>query len=190
MWNFFKFGLALTLVLGITACAGPRTGSKTPGANDSAGLIFSTYGATDRLIQGSRVPLDPAKPVIVTSLVAIDDFNQSSSLGRLVGEQVASRLVMSGYNVVEVTLRKNLLVKQGVGQVMLSRDVKDISRLNSAQAVAVGTYAVGEEDVFLNLRLIRAGDGRILSAHDFTVKNDRNISSLTPPPVTHINARN
>ena len=97
---------------------------------------------------------------------------------------------MSGYNVVEVTLRKNLLVQQGGGQFMLSRDVKDISRLNSAQAVAVGTYAVGEEDVFLNLRLIRAGDGRILSAHDFTIKNDRNISSLTPPPVLHINARN
>ena len=57
-------------------------------------------------------------------------------------------------------------------------------------AVAVGTYAVGEDDVFVNLRLIRAGDGRILSAYDFTVKNDRNISSLTPPPVIHSNARN
>jgi len=103
---------------------------------------------------------------------------------------VASRLVTSGYSVVEVTLRKNLLVNPGVGQFMLSRDVKDISRLNSAQAVAVGTYAVAESDVFLNLRLIRAGDGKILSAHDFTIPNDRNISSLTPPPVTHINARN
>jgi len=189
MWNLLKTCFALALVLGIAACAGPRPGSETPGTN-AQGLVFTTYGAADRLIQGSQVPLDPAKPVLVTSLVALDDFGQSSTLGRLIGEQVASRMVMSGYNVVEVALRKNLLVKQGVGQVMLSRDVKNISRLNSAQAVAVGTYAVGEDDVFVNLRLIRAGDGRILSAYDFTVKNDRNISSLTPPPVIHSNARN
>ena len=189
MRNFLKTCLALALVTGITACAGPRRGSGTPGTNAS-GLVFTTYGAADRLVQASQVPLDPAKPVLVTSLVALDDFNQSSSLGRLIGEQVASRLVMSGYNVVEVALRKNLLLKQGAGQVMLSRDVKNISRLNSAQAVAVGTYAVGEEDVFVNLRLIRAGDGRILSAHDFTIKNDCNISSLAPPPVVHINPRN
>ena len=182
MWNLLKTCFALALVLGIAACAGPRPGSETPGTN-AQGLVFTTY-------QGSQVPLDPAKPVLVTSLVALDDFGQSSTLGRLIGEQVASRMVMSGYNVVEVALRKNLLVKQGVGQVMLSRDVKNISRLNSAQAVAVGTYAVGEDDVFVNLRLIRAGDGRILSAYDFTVKNDRNISSLTPPPVIHSNARN
>ncbi len=189
MRNFFKLCLGLAVVLTVSACTGPRPASQEPGMIAS-GLIFSSYGAADRLIQNSQAPLDPAKPILVTSLVSIDDFSQSSSLGRLIGEQVASRLVMSGYSVIEVTLRKTLLVQQGAGQFMLSRDVKDISRLNSAQAVAVGTYAVGEEDVFLNLRLIRAGDGKILSAHDFTIKNDRNISSLTPPPVVHINARN
>jgi len=166
-----------------------KTRKRNPG-DDRFGSDFSSYGAADRLIEGSQVPLDPAKPILVTSLVAIDDFSQSSSLGRLIGEQVGSRFVMSGYRVVEVTLRKNLLVSQGRGQFMLSRNVRDISRLNSAQAVTVGTYAVGEEDVFVNLRLIRAGDGRILSAHDFTIKNDRNISSLAPPPVVHISARN
>jgi TolB-like protein len=189
MRNFFKLCLGLALVLSVSACTGPRSTSQAPGTI-APGLIFSSYGAADRLVQNSRVPLDPAKPILVTSLVSIDDFSQSSSLGRLIGEQVASRLVMSGYSVIDVTLRKTLLVQQGAGQFMLSRDVKDISRLNSAQAVAVGTYAIGEEDVFLNLRLIRAGDGRILSAYDFTIKNDRNISSLTPPPVVYINAGN
>ncbi len=185
----FKLCFSLALVLSVAACGNARLVSQAPGTVAS-GLIFSSYEAADRLIQNSRVPLDPAKPILVTSLVSIDDFAQTSSLGRLIGEQVASRFVMSGYSVIDVTLRKTLLVEQGAGQFMLSRDVKDISRLNSAQAVAVGTYAIGEEDVFLNLRLIRASDGKILSAHDFTIKNDRNISSLAPPPVVHINARN
>ena len=65
MRNFFKLFFALALVLSISACAGPRPGSDTPGTNAS-GLIFSTYDAADRLIEGSQVPLDPAKPVIVT----------------------------------------------------------------------------------------------------------------------------
>jgi len=189
MREFIKLCAGVALVLAVSACTGGPRPTEAP-APRAAGLIFSSYGAVDRLIENSQVALDPAKPILVTSLVALDDFNQSSSLGRLIGEQMASRFVLSGYSVVEVTLRKDLLVTQGGGQFMLSRDVKDISRLNSAQAVVVGTYAVAEEDIFLNLRLIRAGDGKILAAHDFTIRNDRNISSLAPLPVTHINSRN
>ena len=119
--------------------------------------------------------------MLVTSLVDINDFNASSSLGRLIGEQMVSRFVISGYSVIEVTLRNSLLVKRGGGQFMLSRDVRNISSANDAQAVVVGTYAVASEDLFVNLRLIRASDGTILSAYDFAIKRNRNISSLGPP---------
>ncbi|MCH8238243.1 MAG: hypothetical protein IIC06_08735 [Proteobacteria bacterium] len=169
------FGLALLVLL--AACASQER--RGPNLRSSANkLIFASYAAVDRLLQNAQGKLDSTKPLLVSSLVNIDNFNSSSSFGRLVGEQLVSRLVVSGYSVIELTLRDSLLVKKGSGQFILSRDVKAISKSSNAQAVVAGTYTVAATDVFVNLRLIRASDGKILSAHDFAVRKSANVAAL------------
>jgi len=189
MWMAVKAMFGLALVATVSACALGERDAVAPGPTDASSardMIFSSYTAVDRLIQNSQSKLEPSKPVLVTSLVDINDFNASSSFGRLVGEQMVSRLANAGYSVVEVTLRNNLLLKRGGGQFMLSRDVREISESRSAQAVIVGTYAVAKEDLFVNLRLIRASDGTVLSAYDYAIALDPNISSLAPPPAAYL----
>ena len=51
-----------------------------------------TYFATDMLVDTTIQPLDRAEPVLVASLVDIDDLRRSSTLGRMVAEQVSGRL--------------------------------------------------------------------------------------------------
>lgn len=185
MGKAFKTLFALALVATVSACGSLDRDVISPGPQ-AGDLISSSYAAVDRLIANTQAKLDPGKPVLVTSLVDIDDLGASSPLGRLIGEQMVSRLVTSGYSVIQVTLRDSLLVRRGGGQFMLSRDVRDISKSNDAQAVVAGTYAVARDDLFISLRLIRAADGKILSAHDYTIKRDNNISSLAPPSRTHV----
>lgn len=171
-----KATLAIVALLVLPACtnAPPRVVEPTAANN----MIFSSYAAADRLVQTSQGGLDRTKPVLVTSLVSINRLQRSSGLGRLIAEQISSRLVSSGYTVVELKMRSSILIAEGKGEFILSRDVQEISRSRGAQAVIAGTYAVGANSVYVNVRLIRASDSKILSSYDYALHLDDNILYL------------
>lgn len=170
-----KAVLAVLLVAGLGACAGNQKAGEVPGKGN---LIFSSYQAADDLAQLAGGRLDPGVPLLVATVADINDLEKASPLGRLIAEQVASRLVNSGYTVVDVTLRNGLLVKEGVGQLVLSRDAVKISHAQGAQAVLAGTYTVAEDRVYVTLRLIRASDGRMVAAHDYRLDLDADTRAL------------
>ena len=63
---------------------------------------------------------------------------------------------------------------------MLSRDLAFLAGRQDAQAVLTGTYSVGVDTVYVNLKLLRAGDGRILSATDFKLPLDPDLDAMLP----------
>lgn len=165
--------VAAVLVLGLAAC----TSVKSPPVE--SGTIHSSYRAVDHLLQSWGGSLDPEKPILVATLADNYDLERSSPLGRLVSEQMASRLVNAGYAVSEIRLRNGVLVKEHSGQFALSRDAMKIGSSSGAQAVLAGTYTVARDQVYVNLKLIRASDGRMLAAHDYILPMDKNIRHLT-----------
>ncbi len=166
--------VAVGLLLALSACAGADR-AEIPKRET---VIATSYRAVDHLLALWGRPLDPDKPILVATLADNDDLGKSSSFGRLVPEQMASRLVNSGYTVSEIKLRNGMLVKRQGGQFMLSRDALKIGNATGAQAVLAGTYTVGKSNVFVNLKLIRAADGRIMAAHDYMMPLDRDIHHL------------
>jgi len=52
---------------------------------------------------------------------------------------------------------------------MLSIEIKAISQNHDAQAVVAGTYAVGQDTIYVSVRILRATDSMIISAHDYNV---------------------
>lgn len=128
-----------------------------------------TYEAADALLERSSQGLNKGEPVLVASLVDVNKLERSSPLGRVLAEQLSSRLVQQGYFVSEPKLRGSLAVKRNVGELILSRDLKYIRKAYNAQAVLSGTYAVGSRKVHVNLKLIRAMDGKVLSAVDYAL---------------------
>ncbi len=171
-----KATLAVAALLVLPACSNSPPKAVEPTAANN--MIFASYAAADRLIQTSLGGLNRAKPVLVTSLVNINRLGSSSGLGRVIAEQISSRLVSSGYSVVELKLRNSILIEEGKGEFILSRDVREISRSRGAQAIIAGTYAVGADSVYVNVRLIRASDSNILSSFDYTLRMDDNILYL------------
>jgi len=145
-------------------------------------LIRGNYAATDALVGSAKGVSPGAGPLLVATIVNIDDLDKSSTLGRLISEHVASRLVQAGYTVTELKMREPVYVRTAEGELMLSRAVKEISAKHGAQAVAVGTYtpATGATSVvFVSLKLVRPADATIVGATDYALALTGDGYSLT-----------
>lgn len=166
------------LLLGASAvllagCATPPP----PEPPQPANLIEINQKATDALLQGAA--LDPSQPLLVASFVNLDVLNESSRLGRLFSEQVAGRLVNRGYPVIELKLRDKLFIKQSEGALLLSRELREVSREHKAQAVVVGTYTNSGQTLYLSLKLVGGPQGNVvLAAHDYALALDPNVKGL------------
>ena len=111
--------------------------------NKTTDLVAVSYGIVDNLEKNLKVPISPDDKIIVASFVDINNLTSSSPFGRIMAEQVGSRLAQKGYKVIEMKLRQSsVFVEEGKGEFLLSRDLKDISLNHKASAVVVGTYAV------------------------------------------------
>jgi len=141
-------------------------------SNQQSMLITKrTYSATQNLIEKSQVVIDRGKPLLVTSIVNVNKLEESSGPGRMITEQISGRIVQLGYTTIEPKLRNSLSI-QGSGELILSRDVKLLKANYPAQAVVSGTYAIGSEQVHINLKLIELSEGRILSSVDYVIPSN------------------
>ena len=82
----------------------------------------------------------------------------------------------------EVKLRGNVFVREGAGELMLSREVKDIARMHNAVMVLVGTYSPASNYTYVSLKLVRTEDSRIVRGHDYALPNDRDVQRLLQVP--------
>jgi len=145
-------------------------------------------GIADLIYLGAQAMADRAgllahdRPVVVSTVVSIDDLNQSSTFGRLASELVADRLAQRGYMVRDLTYMRALTVEPHTGELVLSRDATKLLASANAQAVVAGTYAVGGTEIYLSLRLLRADDGQLLSSVDLVLPYDHNMEELIGQP--------
>jgi len=143
-----------------------------------------SYDAADQLISKAQYNFTPDSPILIGTLNNVDKLERSSTFGRIVAEQVASRFSQRGFRVAELKMRNSVNIKQGLGdpdesgEFLLSRDITVISGEHQASAVVTGTYAVGGKEVYVNLKMIDVATGRVMTATDFAVPLDGNIDEL------------
>lgn len=172
---------ALLPVLALPGCASYYYGDKSGGGGGglmdliTPSTIERNHRAADALLL--QAPLDPAHAVLVATLVNVDRLNESSRLGRIFSEQIGSRLVQRGLRVTELKLRENVAM-QRTGELLLSREVREVSRAHDAQAVVVGTYAVSTTTLFISLKIVNPVGNTVVAAHDYAMPVDENVRSL------------
>jgi len=143
------------------------------GSEEQNPLISSSYAAADRLLTpvAKQELLGKDKRVLVASWVDVNQVSRTSIFGKMMAEQLASRLVQQGVAVMEVKLRSSLFITEKGGEMLLSREIKEISQQHNAEAVIVGTYAdAGSSGVYVTVKLVRAVDGLVMSATNFMVE--------------------
>lgn len=183
--------LALLSTFGLSACDNNyavshlNTSSFYLANNDYTDnrLAWETYRASDRMMnQSYRVARNT--PVLVGTINDIDYLETATTFGRVIQEQISTRLTQRGYNVTELKLRNSLNIKQGLidpfesGEYMLSRDLEALKNEHKAAAVITGTYAIAGEEVMVNLKLLDVATGKVLGSTDYSVTLDSNTRRL------------
>ncbi|MFA5251714.1 MAG: FlgO family outer membrane protein [Phycisphaerae bacterium] len=146
-------------------------------ANDDV-VTAANYKAADYL--AGKLPKDMLKtsPLLIASLVNVDNLSESSTFGRMVSEQISSRFKQLGYTTIELKLRTTIFIKEGSGEFMLSRELSDIITKHNSQAVVVGTYAIASDRVYLTVRIVNAADSAILTSYDYNVPMTRDVFKM------------
>ncbi len=134
-----------------------------------ASIPNANYRAANALLNTICPKLPKDSPVLVASFVDIDNLDSTSTFGKVVSEQIASRFKQRNYTTIEMKLRTNVFIRADSGELLLSRELSEISTKHRAQAVVVGTYAVAAKRVYLTARVINASDGRVLSSYDYDI---------------------
>lgn len=163
--------LALPLLL-----AGCATTDQAHGSPDA--IMNVSYKAGDALLAQLNGKLAQDKPLIMATIVNIDALEQSSTLGRLLSEQITTRLVHGGVKMVEMKLRNNVYLKRNTGELMLTREIGEVALAHHAQAIVVGSYAESNEFIFINLKVIQPNTNFVLAGYDFVLAKDRVVRSM------------
>jgi TolB-like protein len=140
-------------------------------------FLASNYRAADALVGQFRNRAANG-PLLVATVVNIDALEQSSTLGRLISEQISARFAQSGFTIIEMKFRNNVYMKRSEGELLLTREINEVARSHSAQAVIVGTYGTSANAVFVDMKIVDPGTNSILAVHDYVLPRDREVQSM------------
>lgn len=175
---------ALAAAALLAGCANNAPTRTDPTYQEAANSQFlaSSRDAVAKLTAGFDLSAAGNGPVLVATVVNVNDLSRSAPLGRTLSEQYASHMAASGFNVKEIKLRGDVFVREGAGELLLSREIKDIARNHNASLVLVGTYSAAANFTYVSLKLVRTEDSRIIRGHDYALPNDRDVQRLLTVP--------
>ncbi|MEW6694970.1 hypothetical protein Tther_02019 [Tepidimonas thermarum] len=179
MKGWTAFALATAVVL--TGCStAPKTALPTYEQAAAHPFLQANRDAMTQLLAG--LPPALVSPLLVATIVDVNDLRVSSPLGRTLSEQYSSAAAAAGIDVREMKLRGDVFVREQTGELLLSREIKDIARVHQATAVLVGTYSVAGQYVYVNIKLVRSETGQILRGYDYALPMDRDVQRLVRKP--------
>ena len=124
-------------------------------------------------IESNEYPPIPKKRHLILPASFVDNKNleKPSAMGRLVAQQMASHFTEAGYSVVEIKLRRNVLLTRGddEGQFLLSRELKKVAASQNATTVLVGSYITTRSHMYVNSQLVLLNGGIILASQNFRI---------------------
>jgi TolB-like protein len=168
--------LVSTLLLGGCASQSQQDPNTTSVAANA--FVAANYRAADALALQLRGKLEGDKPLIMATVVNIDALEQTSMLGRLVSEQLSTRMAQGGMKMLEMKLRNSVYLKRGQGELMLTREIGDVAHTHNAQAVVVGSYAETRDAIFINVKVIQPSTNLVLAGHDYVLAKEATVRSM------------
>jgi len=166
----YKRILAVSIITSIFLMAGCVAQNKTlPAKKWDGDIIYASYSMVNKLENNLKSPIPQQDSIIVASFVDVNDLSKSSPFGRIMAEQIGSRLSQKGYKVIEIKLRQNSIFvdTENKGEFLLSRNLQYISRNHDISRVVVGTYAKANQKVYVTAKIVNPVTSVILSSCDY-----------------------
>lgn len=166
------------LLLGSLSACGTTDVIPRPVTLEGPSITKANQAAAAALILSSVSKIKNDDPILNATIVNIDNLEKSSTLGRLISEQINGAFAQSGYKMIELKLRESVYIKRNEGELMLSREISDLAASHKVQAVIVGTYAVAYNNVYINLKMVDSRTSYVMGVHDYTLPIDQNVREL------------
>jgi|TARA_B100001964_G_scaffold181779_1_gene201062 TolB-like protein len=133
--------------------------------------VEDTQGAIDDNGMVAEDAFDSTRPVLYSTTVNLNDYDQTTNFGRLMSEALATALTQHWENkVINMNLRQGsvpILPRQG--EFFLSRDVNELALDYNAGAVMVSTYTVAIDKVYVNVELVNVHHNAVVAAVMFDI---------------------
>ncbi len=117
-----------------------------------------------------------------TSFVNLNDFNDTSPFGRYLAEAMYHEFNQRGFPVREYRLNGKIRMATEEGEFALTRAISALSVKQSYSTVLVGTYLKNNNTYFVNARLVRPTDGRVLRTAQLILGGNELLASMTLKP--------
>ncbi|WP_420265989.1 FlgO family outer membrane protein [Candidatus Magnetominusculus dajiuhuensis] len=166
---------------------GPPSGP-TPGYSNGMHNVYDDLDGAARdmangLSFGARIDTERVyspqiSPILVTTFVDINDLRQTSPLGRAFSELLMTYLQRNYFNVIEMRMGNAIDIDKKKGELVLTRDVKDLAARENAMSVLAGTYTITGQSVIFNGRIINLKDSTLYSAWSTRMVETKEIKTL------------
>ena len=130
---------------------------------DARELKLKVRELAEQLVAGINDPALRAAVALPVSFVNLDNLSETSGLGRYIAEQLLHEFSQRGFPVREYRIPGNTIATaEGRGEFYLSRALKEAVPVNQDAVVVAGTYYADSQAIFVNARLLRPANGRVL----------------------------
>lgn len=160
---------------GVILLPGVPYGGQSDNYTDARELKLKVRELAEQLVADMRDCSLQGTVALPTSFVSLNNFDQTSTFGRFLGEQVIYELNQRGYPVREYRLSSAVRQKKE-GEFYLDRSVRSIAP--GKGVVIVGTYAEAPDAVFVNARLVRPKDGRVLRTANLVLHKNATVAKM------------
>lgn len=183
----FFLALLVMAASAVTGCGGGPTKTSIPNLaqampvdppGGSYMLTVNTF-AGDALHKMLLLRMGSNGGILTTSFVDLHDFDKTSAFGRIVSQQIGSRIGQYGFRVIEARLASTLSMTPRAGEFMLTRETARLLEDSyDAGAVLVGTYSDLGNNIFVSARVVRLSDNAIMAAYEYTLPRDADVNRL------------
>jgi len=122
-------------------------------ANNTNNLDNAIIKLSNRLLSSSKVLPTTLKDIAITTFVNLDDYQETSVVGKLLSESMFNELFTKGFDIIDFQRQNSITVEN---------DELDDVILN--KYILVGTYSIFGKSIFINSRIIDNLSGRVIAS--------------------------
>jgi TolB-like protein len=164
----------ITTILGILLFSGCYKEAKKPtivikqhNINRSSNVLKLSKILVDNLFINKEVrELCCCNSMFYTTFVNLDNFNSSSSFGRLLSESVAHNIRKLDIDLIDIRVGKSLLIEPKNGEFILSREARELYEKYRAQYIILGTYSIFDGKVAVHLKIVDINSNIVVASSE------------------------
>ena len=163
---------------GMTVVTGDTPESQDPSYVDAREFKLRIRELGEQLVSETTDPYLRSAVAMPTAFVSLGNFNVTSALGQLISEQLIYEFNQRGFPIKEYRLDASIIQRKN-GEFYLSREhLERVAVNNPGTVVLVGTYQEDQQAIFINARLVRPSDGKVLRTGNLVLNSNPLIKRL------------